>query len=157
MNYLKKVEQFHNTFNAPVLLSPTLIDKKRAEFRIKLIQEELDELKEAVANDDLVEIADALADIQYVLSGTILEFGMKDEFDNMFAEVHRSNMSKVCDTEQEALETNRYYKKTRNTESYRKQESGGKWLVLRTSDDKILKSINYSPAELIQFINKTKT
>jgi predicted HAD superfamily Cof-like phosphohydrolase len=155
MNYLKKVEQFHNTFNAPVLLSPTLIDKKRAEFRIKLIQEELDELKEAVANDDLVEVADALADIQYVLSGTILEFGMKDIFNKMFDEVHQSNMSKACTSPGEVNETMKHYAAKGIKTHF--LSSGSKSIIYRSEDDKILKSVFYYPANLRQFINKTET
>ncbi len=152
MNYLEKVEEFQITFKSPVLPSPTLIDKQRAALRIQLIQEELDELKEAVANDDLVEVADALADLQYVLSGTILEFGMKDEFNNMFAEVHRSNMSKVCKDYDEAITTESYYINERKTLCYSEGLKDGSYLIFRSSDDKILKSINYSPAELSQFL-----
>jgi hypothetical protein len=57
-------------------------------------------------------------------------------------------MSKACNTQQEAIMTLSHYKKKDGTEGYYK-EINGKWLVYRTSDDKVLKSINYSPADLI--------
>src|SRR5690625_3320579 len=73
---LNDVAEFHDTYDLPVLDEPQLIPKERAQLRINLLTEELKELKEAIANDDLGEIADALCDLQYVLSGAILEFGM---------------------------------------------------------------------------------
>ena len=111
------------------------------------MQEELNEIKEAIENNDLVEVVDGLCDLMYVLSGSILEFGLRDKFVELFNEVQRSNMSKACDTQQEALITLSHYKKKDGTEGYYK-EINGKWLVYRASDDKVLKSINYSPANL---------
>ena len=95
MNYTEKVGEFHKTFGAPILETPQIAPIERAKLRISLLQEEINELKEAIANNDLVEAFDAFLDIQYVLSGAILEFGMQDIFDEGFAEVHRSNMSKA--------------------------------------------------------------
>jgi predicted HAD superfamily Cof-like phosphohydrolase len=71
---LTMVSEFHKLFDAPILDIPQIPDLKRAKLRVSLIQEELNELQEAIDNNDLVEIADALGDLQYVLSGTILEF-----------------------------------------------------------------------------------
>jgi len=148
MNYLNKVAEFHKTFKAPILDRPQLIERERAALRIRLIQEELDELKEAVENDDLIEVADALADLQYVLSGAVLEFGMKKVFDEMFKEVHRSNMSKVCKNYDEAIATQAYYLTNRAIESTHEELENKGYLVFRKSDMKVLKSINYSPADL---------
>ena len=92
---LNQTADFHRLFNHPILETPTIPDKKRCELRVELISEELKELKEAIANDDLVEVADALCDIQYVLSGAVHEFGMSDKFVRLFNEVQRSNMSKL--------------------------------------------------------------
>lgn len=64
-----------------------------AEFRLKLIAEELDELRAAVANDDVVKIADGLGDLLYVVYGAGLAFGI--DLEPVFAEIHRSNMTKV--------------------------------------------------------------
>lgn len=147
MNYLKKVKKFHETFEAPILDKPQIPSEERCKLRVSLIQEELNELQQAITDGDLVEIADALCDIQYVLSGAVLEFGMSEKFDDMFVEVQRSNMSKACSSIKEAIETISHYKKLDGTESMYKQV-GDKWIVYRMSDNKILKSINYSPANL---------
>jgi predicted HAD superfamily Cof-like phosphohydrolase len=152
MNYIKLVEEFHNTFGAPVLETPQIPSGDRCELRVSLLQEELNELKDAIRNDDIVEISDALADLQYVLSGAILEFGLGDKFNELFLEVQRSNMSKACSSQQEAIQTLLHYKEKDGTEGYYK-EVDGKWLVYRNGDNKVLKSINYSPANLTDIIN----
>ena len=147
INSLNQVADFHRTFNAPILDTPQIPSEQRCELRVNLLQEELNELSQAIKDNDLVEIADALCDIQYVLSGAVLEFGLGDKFVELFNEVQRSNMSKACDTQQEALMTLSHYKKKDGTEGYYKKING-KFLVYRASDDKVLKSINYSPANL---------
>ncbi|MDA8692882.1 nucleoside triphosphate pyrophosphohydrolase family protein, partial [Saprospiraceae bacterium] len=89
-NGLSDVALFHETFSLPILSSPVIPDKDRCNLRINLLQEELNELKEAIEDNDIVEVLDALCDIQYVLSGAILEFGMADKFKAAFDEVQRS-------------------------------------------------------------------
>ena len=153
MNYIKMVEEFHNTFKAPVLINPQIPSKERCDLRISLISEELEEMKEAIEKGDVFEVADGLADLMVVLCGSILEFGMGDKFEKLFEEVHRSNMSKACNSQQEAIETLLHYKKKDGTEGYYK-EVDGKWLVYRKEDDKVLKSVNYSPANLVDIINE---
>ena len=152
MDYIKMVEEFHKTFNAPVLEIPQIPSKERCDLRISLISEELNELKQAIEDNDLVEIADALADIQYVLCGAILEFGLKDKFNTLFDEVQRSNMSKACNSQQEALATLSHYKQKDGTEG-RYEEVNGKYIVYRSADNKVLKSVGYSPASLQDIIN----
>ena len=147
INSLNQVADFHRTFNAPILDTPQIPSEQRCELRVNLLQEELNELSQAIKDNDLVEITDALCDIQYVLSGAVLEFGLGDKFVELFNEVQRSNMSKACNTQQEALMTLSHYKKKDWTEGYYKKING-KFLVYRASDDKVLKSINYSPANL---------
>jgi predicted HAD superfamily Cof-like phosphohydrolase len=147
INSLNQVADFHRTFNAPILDTPQIPSEQRCELRVNLLQEELNELSQAIKDNDLVEIADALCDIQYVLSGAVLEFGLGDKFVELFNEVQRSNMSKACNTQQEALMTLSHYKQKDGTEGYYKKIND-KWLVYRVSDDKVLKSINYSPANL---------
>ena len=144
---LNQVADFHKTFKHPILETPSIPDKKRCDLRVELIAEELKELEEAIKDKDLVEVADALCDIQYVLSGAILEFGLGDKFKALFDEVQRSNMSKACVTEEEAKATVAFYAKEKDTECYYKKEDG-KFLVYRNADDKTIKSINYSPADL---------
>ncbi len=105
------------------------------------------ELQEEDADNDLTEIADALCDIQYVLAGAVLEFGLGDKFKTLFDEVHRSNMSKACKSVEEAEATITHYLQKDGSEAYYK-EIDGLYLVYRTADHKTLKSINYSPADL---------
>lgn len=144
---LNQVADFHRTFQHPILESPQIPSEDRCKLRVSLIAEELEELQDAIKDNDMVEIADALCDIQYVLSGAILEFGLGGKFKELFDEVQRSNMSKACETEEEAIQTVKYYKEERDTEGYY-EERDGKYLVFRKEDNKTLKSINYSPADL---------
>ena len=144
---LNLVAQFHRTFKHPILSSPEIPSENRCKLRVALIAEELKELEVAILEKDIVGVADALCDIQYVLSGAILEFGLGEKFKPLFEEVQRSNMSKACQSEEEAKETVEYYKKKDGTECYYKAEDG-KWLVYRTADNKTIKSVKYSPADL---------
>jgi predicted HAD superfamily Cof-like phosphohydrolase len=150
---LNQVAEFHKTFKHPNLSTPTIPDEKRCALRVELIAEELKELEQAIKDKDLVEIADALCDIQYVLSGAVLEFGLGGKFVELFNEVQRSNMSKACKTIEEADATVKHYQETKNTDSYIK-EADGLFLVYRVEDDKTLKSINYSPADLKGILEK---
>jgi len=150
---LNQVGDFHRTFQHPILSEPQIPSEDRCKLRVSLIAEELEELKEAIKDKDIVEVADALCDIQYVLSGAVLEFGLGEKFKELFEEVQRSNMSKACDTEEEAQKTVEYYKNERNTDGYY-EERDGKFLVFRKGDNKTLKSINYSPADLKSILDK---
>jgi predicted HAD superfamily Cof-like phosphohydrolase len=153
---LELVAEFHRTFHHPIQSEPVIPDPKRCDLRVALIAEELKEFEVAIKEGDIVAVADALADIQYVLSGAILEFGLGDKFKALFEEVQRSNMSKACATEDEAKQTVDYYKKKDGTECYYK-EASGKWLVYRTADNKTIKSINYSPADLESIVRGSAT
>ncbi len=144
---LTGVAAFHDVFGMPVLSEPTIPDEKRCNLRVALLQEELDELKTAILENDIVGVADALSDLQYVLSGAVLEFGLASRFKALFDEVQRSNMSKPCKSYQEALATQKYYLEEKNTTSFI-EEKEGEFLVYREADRKVLKSINYSEADL---------
>jgi len=144
---LNLVAEFHKTFKHPILSQPAIPDENRCKLRVALLAEELKEMEVAILEKDLVGVADALCDLQYVLSGAILEFGLGDKFKALFDEVQRSNMSKACTSEEEAEQTVQFYKKKDGTECYHKKE-GDKWLIYRKSDNKTIKSINYSPADL---------
>ena len=91
-NFLK-VKKFMKTFGQEVLESPKFPNKKIIQLRINLIKEELNELEEAVENDDLLEVADALTDILYVTYGAGHALGI--DLDKCFDEVQKSNMSKL--------------------------------------------------------------
>ncbi|WP_234111617.1 nucleoside triphosphate pyrophosphohydrolase family protein [Chryseobacterium sp. R2A-55] len=143
---LNQVAEFHKTFNAPILETPQIPSKERCELRVSLLQEELNELRLAIADKDIVEVADALCDLQYVLSGAVLEFGLGEKFEELFNEVQRSNMSKACSNQKEADETIAFYKE-KGIEAL-SEVSGKKINVHRKSDYKVLKNIHYSPADL---------
>jgi predicted HAD superfamily Cof-like phosphohydrolase len=147
LDSLNQVALFHSTFDAPILETPQIPNENRCKLRVNLLAEELKELEEAIENKDLTEIADALCDLQYVLSGAVLEFGLGSKFVELFDEVQRSNMSKACNNLAEAEATVKFYAEKDGTESEIK-EKGGNYLVYRISDNKVLKSINYSPADL---------
>lgn len=147
MNYLEKVSEFHKAFRHPILSEPTIPDKKRIQLRISLLKEELKELEKAVEENNIVECADAFCDLQYVLSGAILEFGFEKKFNSLFDEVHSSNMSKACSTKEEAEETLDSYIMKEGKECYYEKREG-KFFVFRKEDNKTIKSINYSPANL---------
>jgi predicted HAD superfamily Cof-like phosphohydrolase len=150
---LNGVGAFHDLFDLPILEQPQIPDANRCKLRLSLLEEELTELKEAIEQGDLVAAADAFCDLQYVLSGAIHEFGLGSHFYNLFEEVQRSNMSKVCGTFEEALNTQSMYLEQKQTVSEIRQK-GDCFLVYRTEDGKVLKSINYSPANLEMVLNK---
>ncbi len=124
---LEQVQEFHVTYGLPVESAPNISDQKTNDLRVNLIAEELDELKEALKNNDIVETLDALIDLQYVLDGAFLSFGLHDVKDTAFTEVHRSNMSKLG-------------------------EDGKP--IRRESDGKVMKGPNYFVPDMSQFIKK---
>lgn len=87
------VKQFHETFEIKDSPYPMLVDDNTAKLRVKLIQEEFNELQDEIAAGNLVGIADGLADILYVVYGAAVSYGI--DMEPVFNEVHRSNMSKV--------------------------------------------------------------
>lgn len=93
---IEAVKKFHEAFGLGYAQEPTAhLGPAKAELRFKLMQEENREYFEAAQNDDLIEIADALGDMLYVLCGTIIEHGMQNKIDEVFEEIQRSNMSKL--------------------------------------------------------------
>ena len=176
-DYLGKVKEFMTTFGQPVLGKPTALPEDRQKLRIALIFEELKEYAEASGliysfiemcdkasadshnmtqvhphptHVDQVEQLDALLDLQYVLSGAVHEHGFGEIFDEAFEEVHNSNMSKACQSELEAIDT---------AASYFNQNVSVKYdpfktpiVIYREKDNKVLKSIDYKPAQLAQFL-----
>ncbi len=126
---LEQVQEFHETYGLPVHGEPNLTCEQTKQLRINLLQEELDELKEALANDDPQETLDALIDLQYVLDGAFLSFGLAAVKELAFDEVHRSNMSKLG--------------------------ADGK-PIRRPEDGKVMKGPNYFAPELGKFVGKKK-
>ncbi len=126
---LDQVQEFHETYGLPVLDTPNITDEKTNALRINLLAEELDELKEALEQGDLVETLDALIDLQYVLDGAFLSFGLQHVKEQAFNEVHRSNMSKLG--------------------------ADGK-PIRRKSDGKVLKGPDYFKPDITQFVQNKK-
>ncbi|PCI98885.1 MAG: hypothetical protein COB14_07245 [Alphaproteobacteria bacterium] len=122
---LDQVQEFHETYGLPVLDAPHISDEKTNDLRINLLAEELDELKEALEQGDMVETLDALIDLQYVLDGAFLSLGMAHLKTPAFDEVHRSNMSKLG--------------------------ADGK-PIRRESDGKVLKGPDYFKPDMAQFV-----
>ncbi|MDA7803539.1 nucleoside triphosphate pyrophosphohydrolase family protein [Crocinitomix sp.] len=93
---IEHVEKFHDSFGIENNHQPTeIISEREGKLRYDLMHEENEEYLEAVQNGDLVEIADALGDMLYILCGTILKHGMQHKIQDVFEEIQRSNMSKL--------------------------------------------------------------
>lgn len=124
---LDAVMQFHKAFKLGINNSPTAnLGAQKNLLRYKLMEEENNEYLEAATSGNLVEVADALGDMLYILCGTIIEHGMQDKIEAVFNEIQRSNMSKLN------AEGNPVYR----------------------ADRKVLKGANYSPPNLIEILKK---
>ena len=113
-----KVREFHETYGQEVLHTAQFPSEKTQQMRVDLIAEELDELRAAIADQNIIEVADALTDLLYVVYGAGHAFGI--DLDQTFNEVHRSNMSKL----------------------------GEDGKPIRREDGKVLKGPNYTPPDL---------
>ena len=95
-NKIAAVTKFHTAFKLNMNQKPMVnIGEDRKKLRFDLMKEENEEYLEAAENNDLVEVADALGDMLYILCGTIIEHGMQDKIEEVFNEIQRSNMSKL--------------------------------------------------------------
>jgi predicted HAD superfamily Cof-like phosphohydrolase len=95
-NKIDAVHKFHSAFKLGIEESPIAdLGIKKNLLRYELMREENEEYLEAANNGDLVEVADALGDMLYILCGTIIEHGMQDKIEEVFNEIQRSNMSKL--------------------------------------------------------------
>jgi len=95
MSYYTDVKDFHKAFKQRVGKKPKLPKEAERQLRVKLLVEEMQEYIDGETNDDIVEIADAIADIIYIACGTAVSYGIP--LDDIFNEVHRSNMAKLVD------------------------------------------------------------
>ena len=92
-----KVREFHDAFRVPANENPSHARNELVELRHRLMQEENDEYLEACQKGDINLIADALGDQMYILFGTIITHGLQHKIEEVFDEIHRSNMSKLDD------------------------------------------------------------
>ena len=149
--FVDEVETFNATFGKPNNYEPKIPEKKEWQFVYDFILEELEEYRQACENGDIVEVLDALCDIAYVSlgNGTMLH-GLKNKIWPAYQEVQGSNMSKSCSTEEEALDTVSLRTKEQ-AESCHHEKVGDRYVVYRTRDRKVMKSINYYRPNLNQF------
>jgi len=152
--FVNEVEEFNETFGKPNNYEPTIPEKKEWMFVYDFIQEELAEYKEACEKGDIVEVLDALCDIAYVSlgNGTMLH-GLKGHIWKAYQEVQASNMSKSCVDEAEAELTVTQRAKEQGEDCHW-EKIGNRYVVYRTRDRKVMKSINYFRPDLKQFFDK---
>ena len=150
--FISEVEEFNAVMGKSWQNRQTpTINPEDAQFVINFIQEELDELKHAVEENNIVEILDAILDITYVgLGNGTLVFGLKDKITPAYAEVQASNLSKICKTEEEAIETVKVRSEQQGQPCHFEKTEGG-YVVFRSSDMKVMKSINYFRPDLSKF------
>lgn len=154
--FIKQVNEFMTVFNQPRPETPIIPTPDRTKLRLDLIHEEYKELEEAIKNNNLIEIIDAFCDLQYVLSGAIIEFGLGNKFKRLFNEVNDSNMTKFCKTREEADLTIEKYKKE-GIDTYSKLvvlEDNKYFIIYRSTDNKVLKSINYVKPNFNNILNE---
>ena len=152
---IEKVFTFIKTFTPEQInKKPTIPNKELCTLRIALIQEELNELKEAIDKKDIVSVLDALVDLQYVLDGAFIVFGLKDVKEKAFEEVHNSNMSKLCKHFEQVKETITFYKDTKNIKlNYKEVRINNIYYYILYNDiGKLIKPLNYTPPNLNKFI-----
>jgi predicted HAD superfamily Cof-like phosphohydrolase len=149
--FVDEVETFNSTFGKPNNYEPTIPDEKEWKFVYDFILEELEEYREACESGNIVEVLDALCDITYVSLGNgVMLHGLKDKVWPAYQEVQASNMSKSCKTEKEALETISVRSKEQGEACYY-EKVGERFVVYRTRDRKVMKSINYFRPDLKKF------
>ena len=123
-NQLSAVEKFHTAFGEANGDKPSNLPVDKYTLRYNLAKEELDEYLDACKQDDIVGIADALGDQLYILCGTILKHGLQHKIEEVFAEIQRSNMSKL--------------------------DADGR--PIRREDGKILKGPDYTPPDIASIL-----
>jgi len=153
--FISEVEEFNNMMGKGDSnnTSPTIPKKEEWQFIVNFIKEELDEYEEACKDNDIVEIADALGDIMYVLCNGILLHGLKDKFNEIYDEIQRSNLSKLCYTEDEAKESVSVRSKEKGWDVHY-EKINNHYVLYRSSDRKVQKSINFSSPNLKPIIEK---
>lgn len=126
---ISNVRDFHDAFGIKNNSTPTVdLSESDIKLRFELIREENEEYLEAAQNRDLVEVADALGDILYILCGTMLKHGLQDRMEDVFREIQRSNMSKL----------------------------GADGKPIYREDGKVMKGPNYFRPNIAQFLNLEK-
>ena len=151
--FVDEVEKFNATFGKPNNYKPNIPSRNEWEFVYNFVLEELEEYKEACESGDIVGVLDALCDITYVSLGNgVMLHGLRRKILPAYAEVQASNMSKSCVTEEEARQTVELRSKEQG-EPCHYEEKGDYYVVYRSRDRKVMKSINYFKPDLTQFFS----
>ena len=152
--FVDEVEIFNDTFGKPNNYEPNIPAKKEWQFVYDFILEELEEYREACENGDIVEVLDALCDIAYVSlgNGTMLH-GLKNQIWPAYQEVQASNMSKACKTEEEAIRSVSKRAQEQGEACHFEKVTEGRYVIYRTRDRKVLKSLSYFRPNLKQFFD----
>ena len=151
--FVSEVETFNATMGKPNNYEPIIPEEKEWMFVYNFILEELEEYKEACETGNIVEVLDALCDIAYVSIGNgAMLHGLKDKLWDAYQEVQASNMSKACVNEEEAQATVELRSKEQG-EACHYEKVGEYYIVYRSRDRKVMKSINYFRPDLTQFFN----
>ena len=152
--FVDEVEEFNHTMGKPNNYKPTIPKRKEWQFVYDFVLEELEEYREACERGDIVEILDALCDITYVSLGNgAMLHGLKDKVWPAYQEVQASNMSKSCSDETEAELTVKVRSKEKGEDCHY-EEIDGKFVVYRSRDNKVMKSVNYFRPNLKQFFTE---
>jgi len=152
--FVTEVEEFNALMNKPNNYEPTIPEKKEWQFVYDFVLEELEEYREACERGDIVEVLDALCDITYVSLGNgVMLHGLKDKIWPAYQEVQASNLSKACSNEEEAQATVEQRSKEQG-EACHYEKVGDKYIVYRSRDRKVMKSINYFRPDLKQFFTE---
>lgn len=150
--FVSEVEEFNALMAKPNNYDP-VIPKNKGEWQFvyDFVLEELEEYKQACEEGNIVEVLDALCDIAYVSVGNgAMLHGLKDKVWPAYMEVQASNLSKACTTQEEAEETVEVRSKEQG-EACHWEKVGNKYIVYRSRDRKVMKSINYFRPDLKQF------
>ena len=150
--FISEVEEFNAIMGKPNNYNPVIPDEKEWMFVYNFILEELEEYKHACETGDIVEVLDALCDITYVSLGNgAMLHGLKNKVWPAYQEVQASNLSKACSSEEEAQDTVRVRSEEQKEECHY-EKVGEYYIVYRTRDKKVLKSLNYFRPNLSQFL-----
>ena len=148
MTGINKIKHWRETFGLPNRETPQVVTLEESNLAFNLIVEETSELKHALHPEsnwffykpNLAEIADAIGDLYFVVTQAAMIHGLDPEM--LIDRVYKSNMSKLCLTEQEAVDSVKAYT-DKEISTYYTQLPDGKFIIKRTVDNKVLKGINF--------------
>ena len=145
---IEQVLEFHKVFEHPIGDVAKALSIKRGLQRHSYMKEELQEFHDAVEAEDLVEQADACIDIIYFALGTLVELGLSDKYEALFANIQASNISKVCLSMESAIRTAEAHDQPTTIKPI-----GSYWKVSDANTNKIVKSETYFKPNLKSIID----